>query len=146
MREFKGRVIVPGICSGKVLATKTGFNILAGYNSYLSGTIDTCICSDINNKELFGKPLEGKILCMLQTIGSTSTGFVLQSLAVRDVHPKAMLIARKADSLVLAGVILAEIWEGKSIITIDQLGDEFINTVKNEDTVEITADGTVRIL
>jgi hypothetical protein len=40
---------------------------------------------------------------------------------------------------------MSDIWKGKRIITIDQLGDEFLKTVNTGDPINIKEDGTVEI-
>ncbi len=59
--------------------------------------------------------------------------------------PAALLFSENIDSLAAAGVILADVWVGKSVITIDSLGKEFLDTVKTGDSLEIRKDGTVII-
>jgi len=145
MKEFKGRVIIPGECKGKALATKTGFNILATYVKSLMDDDGTCVCNDVNNTELYGKSLKGEIICLPQAIGSTSSGFMIQSIAAADIAPKALLFARKADSLALAGILIADVWENTKIITIDGLGDDFLDAVKESSEVAVYADGRVVI-
>ena len=44
-----------------------------------------------------------------------------------------------------AGVLMAEIWKDERILTIDMLGDEFLETVKMGDPISIKEDGTVEI-
>ena len=146
MREFHGRVVVPGECSGKALVTRTGFNILASYNKSLAVADGACICSDYNNKELYGKSIKGEILCIPQAVGSTGAGFSLQSAAASGLHPKAFLFARRADPLALAGIIIADVWEDTRIITIDELGDEFLASVESGDEISIAADGKVTVM
>ena len=36
-----------------------------------------------------------------------------------------------------------DVWNGRRVITIDQLGDEFLDTVKSGDPISIKEDGTV---
>jgi hypothetical protein len=38
-----------------------------------------------------------------------------------------------------------DIWNGRRVITIDLLGDEFMNTVKTGDKIVIKEDGTVEV-
>ena len=40
---------------------------------------------------------------------------------------------------------MGDIWNEKRIITIDMLGDEFLETVKNDDPIVIHEDGTVEV-
>lgn len=145
MKEFQGRAIIPGNCQGNVLVTHSALNVLATYIRSLNEGLNPAICSDHNNKELYGKALTGQIICIPQVIGSTMAGLVIQAVAAAGTEPKAILLSRTADSLAVAGVLLADIWENKQIITVDGLGDEFLNTVREGDYIEITPDGTVRI-
>ena len=55
----------------------------------------------------------------------------------------AMLFSKEADSLALAGLILAKVWEERYIVGVDNLGDEFLNYVKDGMTITIKEDGTV---
>jgi len=41
---------------------------------------------------------------------------------------------------------VADVWAGKRIYVVDQLGDEFLESVKDGDRVVIREDGTVTIL
>ena len=44
------------------------------------------------------------------------------------------------------GIVLARVWEGSNVIAVDKLGEEFLNTVKTGDTLEVLEDGTFNIL
>jgi hypothetical protein len=56
-----------------------------------------------------------------------------------------MLFSQHVDSVSLAGLLMDDIWNGRRVITIDLLGDEFLETVKNGDPISIREDGTVEI-
>jgi predicted aconitase with swiveling domain len=61
------------------------------------------------------------------------------------VAPKAMLFSQQIDSLAAGGLIVADLWAGKRIVTVDQLGDEFLAFVREGDQIVIQEDGTVTI-
>jgi hypothetical protein len=42
-------------------------------------------------------------------------------------------------------LIVADLWAGKRIVTIDQLGDEFLRTVSAGDWINLEEDGSVII-
>jgi predicted aconitase with swiveling domain len=67
----------------------------------------------------------------------------LEQVAQMGIAPKAMLFSESIDSLAAAGLILAEIWVGKRICTVDRLGREFLECVKDGQRIEVCADGTV---
>ena len=49
------------------------------------------------------------------------------------------------DTLTAAGVLMTEIWKDQRIVTVDMLGDEFLETVQTGDPITIHADGTVDV-
>ena len=146
MKSFKGRVIIKGNTSDKAVVTKQGLNILASFQKSALKKASTVMCSDQSNKDLYNKELTGKIICLPQTIGSTTGGMVLHTIADMGIGPKALLFSKKIDPLATAGVILSEVWSNKAIITIDSLGDEFLEYVKDDMNIQIYEDGTVTIL
>jgi acyl-CoA hydrolase len=44
-----------------------------------------------------------------------------------------------------AGVLMADIWKDQRIVTVDMLGDEFLETVQTGDPISVNADGTVEV-
>ena len=83
---------------------------------------------------------------MPQTIGSTTGGMIIQVICSMGINPSCLLFSEHIDSLAGAGVILSVVWENSNLIAIDQLGKEFLETVKTGDIIEVTEDGLVRIL
>ena len=144
-KSFKGRSILPGSLEGEALVSIVGFNAYASFFDSLHDQVTSAVCADSSNKDLFGKQLDGKIICLPNTIGSTSAGAVWQRVARLGVAPLAMLFSMPIDSMAAGGLIVADIWAEKRIITIDQLGNEFLNTVGEGDQVSVQVDGTVII-
>ena len=123
-----------------------GFNTYASFFTSIHTQLGAARCDDGGNPELYGKVLSGKVICLPQTTGSTSAGAVWQRLVHLGVAPKAMLFSRTIDSLAAGGLIVADLWAGKKIYVVDQLGDEFLESGRDGDRVEIRKDGTVTIL
>lgn len=142
-KTFRGRAVLPGNLEGEALVTRFGFNAYASFYNCLSGNVYSAICADSGNPDLFGERLDGMIICLPNTIGSTSAGAVWQRVAQLGIAPKAMLFSQQIDSLAAAGLIIADIWTGKRVYTIDQLGDEFLASVQNGDPIVVREDGTV---
>ncbi len=143
MNIFKGRPIIPGNYKGTCIVSKSGLNLLATFKSSILKKSKKAICMDQNNPDLYKKEISGKIMCLPQTIGSTTGGIVIQTAADMGLMPPALLFSEHIDSLAAAGVITSDIWSEKRIITIDNLGSEFLETVKDDMTIEIKDDGTV---
>jgi len=146
MKEFKGRVLNAGYYKGETIVSHQGVNTLATFQSSALKKAKQVIAADQNNPDIFEKNLTGKALCLPQTIGSTTGGMVLQVICSMGINPSCMLFSEHIDSLAGAGVILSVVWEGSDLIAIDCLGQEFLDTVKTGDTIEVLEDGTVRIL
>lgn len=145
MREFRGRVVVPGTATAPALVTREGFNTLASFQKSLMFNDKDGTCSDQNNKDLYQKKMAGKALCMPQTIGSTTGGMVLYCASSMGVVPACLLFSKPIDSLAAAGAILSDIWTDSNLPTVDNLGDEFLDYVKDGMTIEILEDGIVRV-
>ena len=123
MKEFKGRVIVPGTCTAEALVSRGGFNTLASYQMALMFGDKQVKCGDQNNADLYKKPMLGKALCLPMTIGSTTGGMVLYTACALGKAPACMLFSKPIDSL----------------------GDEVLADVQTGMTVHIGEDGNVTV-
>ena len=106
-KTFKGRVVLGGNISGEALVSRAGLNVLASFQKSAMKKSKVAVCSDQNNKDIFGKVMTDKIICLPQTIGSTTGGIVLQASAACGMSPKAMLFSEHIDTLAGAGIILS---------------------------------------
>ena len=146
MKIFKGRVITPGEVTAEAVVTTEGFNTLASLQMALQFGDKEVKCGDQSNKQLYGKPLINKALCLPQTIGSTTGGLVLYCACSMQKNPACMLFANHIDSLAAAGAVLADVWvDGVSMPVIDSLGDEFLNYVKDGMKITVKAGGVVEV-
>lgn len=143
MAAFKGRAIIPGNVRGQAVVSKKGFNTLASFQKSIITRARRATCSDQDNPDLYKKVLTDRVLCIPQTIGSTTGGLVLLTIARMNMGPRAILFADKVDSLAAAGIILTDVWLNKKIITVDCLGKDFLESVKEGSEIEIKEDGTV---
>lgn len=145
MKQFKGRVIVPGTCTAEALVSHGGFNTLASYQMAMMFGDKKVKCGDQNNPDLYKKSMLGKALCLPQTIGSTTGGMVLYTVCSRGAQPACMLFSMTIDSLAASGAILADVWTESKMPVIDRLGDEFLSYVKTGMTVTVKEDGVVEV-
>ena len=148
MKTFKGRVIAPGEVKAEAVVSHEGLNTLASFQKALQFGDKKATCGDQNNKDLYGKQMAGKALCLPQTIGSTTGGLVLYCACSMGRQPACMLFSNPIDSLAGAGVILADVWlegEQTKMPVVDSLGQEFLDYVKDGMTITIKADGIVEV-
>lgn len=142
---FRGRAVLAGDVTGAALVTRHPFNTLASFIKCLTTGAKRAVCSDQDNTDLYGKVLTGTLLCLPQTIGSTTAGLILETAIHKDVAPAALLFSESIDTLAASGAILADVWVGKRIVVVDRLGPEFLAAVRDGQELWVHADGTVTI-
>jgi predicted aconitase with swiveling domain len=142
---LKGRSVIKGVAEGEAVVSRGGFNAYASFYNSLSDEVMTAVCADSGNQDTYRKILSGKILCIPNSIGSTSAGAVWQRIVSLGIAPKAVLFARAIDSLAAGGLLVADIWVGKEVFVIDKLGDELLEIVQDGDWINIDKNGTVVI-
>ena len=143
MKEFKGRVIVPGTCTAEALVSHNGFNTLASFQMAIMFNKKGVPCGDQNNPEIYEKPMQGKALCLPITIGSTTGGMILYTVLASGKAPACMLFSESIDSLAASGAIMGDVWTDTNMPVIDRLGDEFLQYVTTGATVTVKEDGVV---
>lgn len=146
MRTFKGRALAQGSWTGEAVVSRQGVNTLATFQASALKNAKEVIVSDQNNPDIFKRNITGKALCLPQTIGSTTGGLVIQTICAMGINPACFLFSEHIDSLAASGIVLARVWEGSHVIAIDNLGAEFLKTVRTGDRLKVEEDGTVTIL
>ena len=144
-KTFQGRVVAQGSVTAPALVSHGGLNTLASFQKALQFGDKKATCGDQNNPDLFGKPMVGTALCLPQTIGSTTGGMVLYCAKVMGRTPACLLFSEHIDSLAAAGAILSAVWTDDPMPTVDCLGEEFLNYVKDGMTITVDEDGTVTV-
>ena len=75
---------------------------------------------------------------------STTGGLVLYCACAMNRKPACMLFSKPIDSLAAAGSILASVWlEGVNMPVVDNLGEEFLDYVKDGMTITVKENGVV---
>jgi len=145
-KTFKGRPLLPGKLEGEALVSKQPFNTTGSYfENMFGGNTTTAPCTDANNKELYQKDLKDAIICTPQTVGSTMGAGALMGMNELKVGAKAFLFSSHIDSIAAGGLIIDDIWNDRRVITVDLLGDDFMEAVKTGDKIKISEDGTVEV-
>ena len=146
MKEFKGRVVVPGRIAAEALVSHEGLNTLASFQKALQFGDRNATCGDQNNPDLYGKQMAGKALCLPQTIGSTTGGLVLYCACSMGRQPACMLFSKPIDSLAAAGTVLADVWlDDVNMPVIDSLGDEFLEYVRDGMNIVVQEGGKILV-
>jgi predicted aconitase with swiveling domain len=144
-RLFKGRPVMPGDFEGSALVTHQGFNTLASFYQSMLAHADQAVCSDQGNRDLCQKNLTGKVICIPKCVGSTSAGATWDRVASMGIAPQGILFSEFIDSLSAAGLVLADLWAGRRVFAVDQLGPEFLDFVQDGCRVCVHQDGSVKV-
>ena len=70
---------------------------------------------------------------------------VLYTACATNNQPACMLFSMTIDSLAASGAILADVWTDAKMPVVDELGDEFLDYVKDGMTITVAPDGTVTV-
>ena len=145
MQILMGDTVVKGFGSGQALVTQLPINFaaaLAGVSSIIPG--NRGVIQD-RHHDFFQKNINGKVLVFPACIGSTFTGMVLMQLMYKKEAPAAM-ITQNADSLLVSGVVLAEVWFNCGIPVVEYREKDLYDKVYTGDTVEVNGDtGEIKI-
>jgi predicted aconitase with swiveling domain len=146
MKEFQGRVVVPGRIAAEALVSHEGLNTLASFQKALQFGDKNATCGDQNNPDLYGKQMAGKALCLPQTIGSTTGGLVLYCACSMGRQPACMLFSKPIDSLAAAGTVLADVWlDDVNMPVIDSLGGELLDYVRDGMNIVVQEGGKILV-
>ncbi len=145
MKIIKGRVVVKGNGSGKALVTEMPINFTAAFTK-ISNLIPGCksVIMD-RHHELFRKKIKNRILVFPACIGSTGTGMMLMQV-VHDGGAPAGMIVQDADSLLVSGAVLSDVWFGMSFPIIEYKSHDIFEKIRTGDYVVMDGiNGEIRI-
>jgi predicted aconitase with swiveling domain len=125
-KSFKGRVISKGNLSGVAAVA-----------------VDQPDLTKLTGVPALQKEVEGKVLCLPKAAPLSLGGLYLASACKNGHSPSAMLFADTIDPESASGILLSANWTGHTIIAVDQLGPDFLNTAKNGTKIEIKDTGEV---
>ncbi len=129
MQTIKVKTIVEGHVEGQCVVSQEPISFLGGVDP------EKGVISDVKHP-LFNKSIKDKIFVFPEAIGSTVGSYVIFGMKVNGVAPRG-LIAIRAETIVVAGAILADIPfvhnPSINILTKVKTGDIIeINTKKGE--------------
>ena len=139
MKTMKGRVVVPGNAGGEALVSRMPINFTAAF-SKLSSAIPgrRSILLD-QHHDLNGQNIKGKVIVFPTCIGSTFTGIMILQLIHGGFAPAAMIV-QNADSLLVSGAVLGQVWLHKTIPVLEYPGNDLFDNIRSGDRVTVNGD------
>ena len=145
MKKLKGKGIIGGIARGKAQVTRMPMNFTASFTKLANLLPGRRSQVQDRHHELFKKDIKGSIFVYPATIGSAYTGMILLELMYRGCAPAAIIV-QNADSLMVSGSVLADVWYGKGIPVVEYAGDDLFTVIQDGSTVEVDgASGEIAI-
>ena len=146
MMILKGNPIVKGKASGSAMVTTMPMNFTASFTKPKNIMPFWRSLVQDKNHELFNKDVKGTVFVYPATIGSTYTGMVLLELIYRGVAPSAIIV-QNADTLMVAGSILADVWFDKGIPIVEYPNEDIFDKIRTGSQVEVNGDtGEITVL
>ncbi len=142
-RVLNARVVIGGHASGKAILSRQPFHFTAALTKPVNILPHKRAEVGDRHHDLHGANLKGKVMVIPSCIGSTHTGLVLLDLVSRGTGPVA-LVVQAADSLLVSGVILSDVWYGKSIPILEYPGADLFDLVATGDRITID-DGRIEV-
>lgn len=136
MTTFQGKPITKGRAAGPAMFSDKAVNFTAAFTkpeNLIPG--HKAVVRD-RHHPWFKQNVYGKVLIIPTAIGSTHTGLVLLDLVRLEKGPVAMVVD-VADSLLVSGIVLSEVWYGSSIPVVEYPTQELVELVKDGMMVEV---------
>jgi len=145
MTTLQGRGVVAGRGAGPALVTKMPINFTAAFSKphnilpwWRSRISD-------HHHDLFKKIIKGSVLVFPACIGSTFTGMVLMQVMHDKAAPAAMIV-QDADSLLVSGAVLAEVWFGSGIPIVEYKSNDLFDKIRTGVRVEVNGEtGEIKV-
>jgi predicted aconitase with swiveling domain len=137
--KFQGKPILKGKARGPLLASDVPLNFVAAFTKVPNLLPSKRAEVHDRHHPWFKANIKGKVIALPTCIGSTYTGLVLLDLVHMENGPVAIIVDH-ADTLMVSGVILSEVWYGKAIPIVECPTEPIRASVKDGQMVEVNGD------
>lgn len=141
---YAGRPIVRGAARGPALSTDVPVNFTAAFTKIPN--LLPWRRAEVRDRHhpWFKTNIKDCVLVLPACIGSTHTGLVLLDL-VRMHNGPAAIIVDAADSLLVSGVLLSEVWYGTSMPVIEADTTQIRAKLRDGQMIAVDQDGTITV-
>lgn len=134
--NFQGKSIIKGHGRGKVMMTDHAVNFTAAFTK--PENIIPGKKAEVRDRHhpWFKKNIKNRVIIIPACIGSTHTGLVLLDLVSLKNGPAAIIVD-EADTLLVSGIILSEVWYDRAIPVVEYPTGELMEKLREGDDVEV---------
>jgi predicted aconitase with swiveling domain len=146
MTVLKVKTVIGGHARGSALVTRQPINFTAAMCKVPNMLPSKRAEIRDAHHELFKQNIAGRVLVFPSCIGSTHTGLVLLDLVSMGRGPAALVVQRN-DSLLIAGVVLSDVWFDRRIPVVEYPDDDIYELIRDGAAVEVDGDNAeIRVL
>ena len=139
MTVLKCRTIIGGKAQGSALVTQQPINFTAAMCKVPNVLPSKRAEIRDSHHELFKQNIADRVLVFPSCIGSTHTGLVLLDLVSMGRGPAALVVQRN-DSLLIAGVVLSDVWFDRRIPVVEYENDDLYEHIPDGAQIEVDGD------
>ena len=136
MIRLRGKAILGGRGAGDALVTRMPINFTAAFSKPQNFIPSRRAEIRDRHHDLFGRNVAGSVLVFPACIGSTFTGMVLMQIASEGSGPAAIVV-QNADSLLVSGGVLGEVWFEKGLPLVEYRSDDLFEKIATGDRVVV---------
>lgn len=136
---LKARALIGGAAEGVALVTRQPLNFTAAMCKVPNMLPSKRAEVRDAHHELFQQNIAGRVLVMPSNIGSTHTGLVLLDLVSFNRGPAAIIVQR-ADSLLISGIVLADVWFERSIPVMEYPHEDLFDRIATGQKVSVNGE------
>lgn len=142
--KFQGKPIIKGHGRGKVMMTDHAMNFTAAFTK--PHNLLPHMKAEVRDRHhpWFKMNIKNRVIIIPTCIGSTHTGLVLLDLVSLKNGPAAIIVD-EADTLLVSGIILSEVWYDRAIPVIEYPTKELMEKLQEGDDVEVNEAGEILI-
>ena len=139
MKVYQGKTVVSGEAEGLALVTDMPVNFTAAFTKPVN--FISSRRSEIRDEhhDLFKQRVRNTVLFFPTCIGSSYTGMMLLQLLYENQAPAAVVV-QNADSLLVSGAILGEVWFRQKLPIIEYKEGDLFKEIRTGDFVQISGD------
>ncbi|MFI5395351.1 MAG: aconitase X swivel domain-containing protein [Candidatus Binatia bacterium] len=145
MMTLRGKAFFGGHGTGEAVVSRTPINFTAAFTK--PHNFIPSRRGEIRDRhhDLFGTNVAGRVLVFPACVGSSFTGMVLMQLMSEGRAPAAIIV-QSADSLLVSGTVLAQVWFQKGVPVVEYRADDLFEKIRTGDRVAVDGEtGEIRI-
>ncbi len=139
MTTLRGKPITGGRGEGRAIVTRTPINFTAAFMKPANLLPRRRAEIRDEHHDLLGTRVDGSVLVFPSCVGSTYSGMMILKLVEQGAAPAAIVV-QEADTLLVSGAVMAEVWFGKKLPVVEYPGDDIFDAIASDSMITVDGD------